>query len=74
MIGLLRGFCVGDTVTVWPGEMREYHDISWRYALPLTGVYWRIVDCDDSEPRYRIEHNTLREWVFSDEITHYYEN
>jgi len=78
LIGLLRGFCVGDNVMVQPGKMREYHDILWRYQRRLTSGHWVIVDCADTEPRYRIEYNDSRDWsrdwAFSDELVHYYEN
>jgi len=67
LIGLLRGFCVGDKVMVQPGKMREYHGIYGEIIATSSPV--TIDDIYITEPRYRTRCDDSRGWAYSDEFT-----
>jgi len=85
IISLLRGFCVGDKVRVTLYPIRNQRaDAGWSGNILCDSndaehVYWIIDMIDTTEPAYRVYWNggdslndRVYDWVFSDEIAHYY--
>jgi len=81
IIGLLRGFEIGDNVTLHSGKMRKTDnvvddDLFNRLRIRQRLVHARILAVDLEEPCYKINFSpsSPNVWVYSDEISHYYED
>jgi len=84
IIGLLRGFQVGDKVTLHSGKMRKKNDagedivflyvhIRNQNGLGMTPAIILAVDVDEPCHKISLGTNLPTVWAYSDELTHYYE-